>query len=115
MKKRFNVTGICYPEDNYMVDLSGRLQQTADYVDEGKYFVINRARQYGKSTILWALKEYLKEKYIVISMSFQEMSYADFRGEASFVSAFGDLFVQAAEGQRGCGQNALRELQNLMV
>lgn len=115
MKKRFNVTGICYPEDNYMVDLSGRLQQTADYVDEGKYFVINRARQYGKSTILWALKEYLKEKYIVISMSFQEMSYADFRGEASFVSAFGDLFVQAAEGQKGCGQNALRELQNLMV
>ena len=50
MEKTFNVTGICYPEENYMVDLSGRLQQTANLVDAGKYFVINRARQYGKTT-----------------------------------------------------------------
>ena len=115
MEKTFNVTGICYPEENYMVDLSGRLQQTANLVDAGKYFVINRARQYGKSTMLWALQEYLKEKYIVIAMSFQEMSHADFRGEFSFVSAFGDLFIQSAENQSGCGEKSLEKLRTFMA
>ena len=42
-----------------MVSLSSRLQEIRTLVDNGDYFVINRARQYGKTTILKNLKSFL--------------------------------------------------------
>lgn len=43
-----------------MLRLDGRLRQMKErYVDRGSYFVINRGRQYGKTTILRALAEYI--------------------------------------------------------
>ena len=93
MKKHFNVNGICYPDENYMVDLSERLKKIKILVDNKKYFVINRARQYGKTTTLWALGKYLEKEYAVISFSFQTMSTKDFASEAEFVAAFSDAFV----------------------
>ena len=62
MARSFNRDGCCDPELNYMVDLSGRLEAIKKMVDAEKYFVINRARQYGKTTKLTALADYLKEK-----------------------------------------------------
>ena len=47
--KVFNTTGLCVPEKHYMVDLTERLVQIKAMVDAGKYFTINRARQYGKT------------------------------------------------------------------
>ena len=73
MQKKFNVNGVCYPDRHYMVDLNGRLQKIRRLVDNGDYFVINRARQYGKTTILRALKDFLQQDYIVIFMSFQKI------------------------------------------
>lgn len=84
MPKKFNVNGVCYPDRHYMVDLNGRLRKIKTLIDNGDYFVINRARQYGKTTTLRALKAYLQPEYIVISMSFQKMSSAKFRNEYSF-------------------------------
>lgn len=70
--KCFTTTGICTPEKNYMADTSDKIRQIADlYVSSGKYFTINRARQYGKTTTLYLLEEWLKRDYIVISMSFE--------------------------------------------
>ena len=46
MGRVFNTTGVCIPEKHYMVNINGRLQQIRVLVDEGKYFTINRARQY---------------------------------------------------------------------
>lgn len=64
------------------------------YVDRGEYFTVNRARQYGKTTTLRALKEYLKNEYYVISMDFQmQMSYAKFRDENTFSVAFAKAFI----------------------
>ena len=74
MAKKFNVNGYCDPELHYMVDLSGRLKTIKAMVDEGDYFTINRARQYGKTTILAAMADYLKEDYEVVSLDFQTMS-----------------------------------------
>lgn len=37
-------------------------------IDGGKYFTINRARQYGKPTLLRALVEYLQDGYMVLSL-----------------------------------------------
>ena len=51
----FNTTGICDPQKHYMVGLQQRLAEVKALVDEGKYFTINRARQYGKTTTLHAL------------------------------------------------------------
>ena len=59
MSKIFNTTGVCLPEKHYMVDLTSRLEKIKKLVDNGDYFVINRARQYGKTTILRALAQFL--------------------------------------------------------
>ncbi|MCC8045990.1 MAG: AAA-like domain-containing protein [Clostridiales bacterium] len=72
MKKAFTVTGLCVPERHYMVDLSDRVQRIVDeYIVPGKYFTINRARQYGKTTTLYMLEEKLKQQYLVVSISFE--------------------------------------------
>lgn len=74
MTKIFNTTGYCDPEFNYMVDLSIRLAEIKNMVDSGMYFTINRARQFGKTTTLTALADYLEADYEVISMDFQTAS-----------------------------------------
>ena len=72
MPKKFHVTGTCIPEKNYMVDVSERLDTIVkDYIEEGSYFTINRARQYGKTTMLYLLERRLKERYVVIRISFE--------------------------------------------
>ena len=74
MRRRFNITGSCSPQRHYMVQLDNRLEKIKeDFVDYGSYFVINRGRQYGKTTTLRALKQYLKGEYIVVSLDFQEL------------------------------------------
>ena len=71
MERYFNTEGLCNPERHYMVRLDGRLRQMKErYVDRGSYFVINRGRQYGKTTILRALAEYIRPVYAVVSMDF---------------------------------------------
>lgn len=55
VKRVFNTTGICDPTQHYMVDLTQRLAEVRKLVDDGKYFTINRARQFGKTTTLHAL------------------------------------------------------------
>ena len=90
MKKRFNVNGSCNKEKHYMVDLSSRLDEVRRMVDNGDYFVINRARQYGKTTILRALSVCLQDMYRVIFIDFQRMSTEDYADEYAFSTAFGD-------------------------
>lgn len=88
MGKIFNVNANCIPELHYMVDLTERLAQVKEMVDKGQYFTINRARQYGKTTMLKALAHVLREDYAVVSLDFQKMSYANFESEGAFVTAF---------------------------
>ena len=66
-------------------------------VDSEKYFTINRARQYGKTTILSALADYLKDYYEVVSLDFQTMSSLAFENEQSFVAAFSEELLDLAE------------------
>ena len=77
-----------------MVDIKNRLIEIKKMVDMGNYFTINRARQYGKTTILKALCRFLEKEYLVISMDFQkEMSDAKFRSENAFSVAFANAFL----------------------
>lgn len=88
MERYFNITGCCNPREHYMVNLDSRLAQIKKMIDRGQYFCINRGRQYGKTTILEALVEYLKDDYIVVSMDFQFLDAADFEDGKTFVRAF---------------------------
>ena len=89
MERSFNITGACNPQEHYMVNLDSRLSEIKKMVDAGKYFVINRGRQYGKTTTLKALKKYLKDDYTVISFDFQkDMSELDFKDENNFSISF---------------------------
>ena len=70
----FNTEGCCKPNEHYMVCLDDRLRTIREeFVEKGKYFIINRGRQYGKTTTLMALAEYLIADYVVIHMDFQMM------------------------------------------
>ena len=86
MKKYFNVTGVCIPQYHYMIDISEKVNKIKKLVDQGEYFVINRARQYGKTTTLTALKHRLDTDYSVFLISFEGIE------EEAFASA--DLFCR---------------------
>lgn len=84
MQKYFNINGVCSPNRHYMVNIEDRLQQAKKLVDRGDYFVINRARQYGKTTILNALSKKIAEEYTVFFISFEGCGNAMFENEDSF-------------------------------
>jgi hypothetical protein len=73
-----------------MVDITRQLTEIKALVDQGEYFTMNRARQYGKTTTLRALADLLRREYVVISLDFQMFSHANFEKEQLFVSAFSE-------------------------
>lgn len=93
MSRKFNSEAVCDPNIHYMVNIQDRLDKIKEMVDSGAYFTINRARQYGKTTTLTALRKYLQSWYTVIYMDFQLMTRTDFETESSFVRAFADELV----------------------
>ena len=96
MRRYFNTEGQCEPEEHYMVRIDDRLEQIKRlFVDREKYFVINKGRQYGKTTTLRALSKYLKPDYAVVLMDFQEAGTAEFETEARFSMAFAKMFIKA--------------------
>lgn len=88
MAKTFNITGLCLPEQHYMADTSDKIKQIIKLVENGKYFTINRARQYGKTTTLEMLRRALDKDYTVLSLSFDSMGAASFTNEDCFFRDF---------------------------
>ncbi len=95
--KKFNTTVVCIPSKHYMVDLSERVLEIKKLVDDGKYFTINRARQYGKTTTLKALQRALQRDYIVLSLSFEGITKAGYQTEGEFVQSFSRLTLDQSE------------------
>ena len=115
MAKAFNVTGACIPEEHYMVKLDERLREIRELVDAGKYFSVNRARQYGKTTVLMALERYLQNVYRVVLLDFQTFDAEKFRSGSAFAAAFAKSFLRALRRDKEEGgqafQAALSRLQ----
>jgi hypothetical protein len=90
MEKEFNVTGTCIPEMHYMVDTSNKLEKIIKLIEKGKYFIINRPRQYGKTTTLFLLNKKLKndKSYLPIKISFEGIGDSVFEQEDSFSKGF---------------------------
>lgn len=108
--KYFNTEGSCNSNEHYMVSLIDRLGRIKRLlVDRKKYFVINKGRQYGKTTTLRALEEYLKEDYIVLSLDFQRLGTEDFADESTFACAFTQVLIAAFPSGEMCDSKMLKE------
>ena len=97
MPKKFNITGLCFADVHYMADVSAKLAQTQKMVEEGDYFIINRPRQYGKTTTLYSLAEILEKtnQYLVFNISFEGIGDAIFQDEQLFSKGFLDLLSRS--------------------
>ena len=93
--RKFNVTGLCVADKHYMVDISDKLAKIKEMINDGDYFTINRARQYGKTTTLSLLEELLKDEYTVISTSFEGLGDESFESSPAFCAAFMELVQDA--------------------
>ena len=111
--KAFNTTAVCIPSKHYMVDISERVKEIKKLVDDGKYFAINRARQYGKTTTLSALTAVLVDSYVVISTSFEGIGDAGFEDEAAFVKEFCRLLRREFRREQRIPQNIIDEVDHL--
>lgn len=100
MSRIFNISGDCKPDLHYMVGISERLQKIKELVDRGEYFTINRARQYGKTTTLRALRKYLKDEYLVVSFDFQKLDAAKFQDGNIFSLAFAAYLIRLMKSMR---------------
>ena len=109
MPKYFNISAVCKPECHYMVDISDKVMKIKAMVDQGQYFTINRARQYGKTTTLRALAKYLANDYTVISLDFQMLGEASFRTENIFSLAFARIFLKAIKRETGDSESGIKD------
>lgn len=101
MKRYFNVTGACNPKRHYMVNIQKSLEEIKKMVDRGEYFTINKARQYGKTTTLMALAEYLKKDYVVISLDFQKIGNEEFNDASVFSISFAEYLIETIHENQG--------------
>jgi hypothetical protein len=71
--RKFNITGKIIPDLHYFVDLTPQIEKLMVLVEEGTYFVINRPRQFGKTTLLNFLARHLQisNNYLPVSISLQ--------------------------------------------
>jgi hypothetical protein len=90
--KRFNITGVCISHTDFMVDISKKIDEIESMVDRGEYFIINRPRQYGKTTVLSQLSKRLENKYLVIRTSFEGIGDLLFDNEKIFSSRILSVF-----------------------
>ena len=99
MGKKFNVTGICIPNKHYMVDISNKIDKIIKLIDEEEYFIINRPRQYGKTTTLYMVERLLNKnnEYLVISISFEGIGDLIFEDESRFCKGFLKILERTIE------------------
>ena len=92
--KIFKTTGACNPDKHYMVDINDRVSYIKSMIYNERYLTISRARQYGKTTTLAALKRFLSSDYVVVNLDFQGISNAGFSTEEAFVQEFCRLIIK---------------------
>lgn len=112
MNKEFNVTGICIPGQHYMVDTSAKFNDIMRLIVQGKYFTMNRPRQYGKTTMLFALTHALKQRedYVVFRISFEGVGDASFIDENRLCKMILESLLSRADQQNEVAlQQTLRE------
>ena len=88
MAKRFNTAVTCDPKKHYMVDTTAKMKVFERLIDDGSYFTITRARQFGKTSSLKWIYNNLNNKYLVVSISFEDTEDNDWISAATFYKTF---------------------------
>jgi AAA-like domain len=112
--KEFNITGKCIASQHYMADVSGKLERVLNMIERGQYFIINRPRQYGKTTMLFSLASTLRANgnYNVFNISFEGVGDAVFEDEKTFAPIFLHLLEKQAAQYAPALTPFLNEKQN---
>jgi hypothetical protein len=119
--KRFNITGDCSPDRDYMVDTSHKIEIIFKMIEYGDYIVINRPRQYGKTTTLILLEKALlnTDEYLPIKISFEGKGSTLFRTEKLFCSAFlgllADYYIVEREGYNALFHEKAKTVNNFIA
>jgi hypothetical protein len=111
--KEFNITTTCIKEQHYMVDISNKLEKINNLIDKGKYFTINRARQYGKTTTMSRLFFTLKDKYIIIPGSLEDFGEETFKTEKNFSNAFLTMLNNIIKFQDNALSNFIKNIKEI--
>ena len=82
-----------------MADISKQLAQTYEMIEKGKYFIINRPRQYGKTTTLYSMANRLNEsgKYLVFNISFEGIGDDIFNDEKVFSKGLNEVVFNSKD------------------
>ena len=100
MKRSFNVTGTCVPNKHYMVNVTHKFDEVMKLIEKGKYFAINRPRQYGKTSMLSLVARELrqhKDKFVLSRMSFAGVGDSIFEDEYAFSPRFVEMLADSLE------------------
>ena len=95
--KKFTVTGLCIPKDNYMCDTTEKFNRCKYLSENGYYYAINFPRQFGKTTMQYLLDmEFSKNNdYFVISTSFEGIGDDSFKSEKALASSVLIVFAKS--------------------
>ncbi len=119
MKKEFNTVGVCYSKYHYMMDNSRKLESIMELIEQGKYVTISRPRQFGKTTTLHFLMNYLgkTEEYLAIRLTFEDVTDVAHQSDNAFAQMFMKRMVRAFRQVDQTIYNLLKKLQsnNLML
>ncbi len=93
--REFNITGKIIPELHYYVDLSPQIERMLALVVKGIYFVLNRPRQFGKTTTLNFLAKQLHgtAAFLPILISFEGFGNKPDLAAAEFYRWFWEKFL----------------------
>ncbi|MEK7729166.1 MAG: AAA-like domain-containing protein, partial [candidate division KSB1 bacterium] len=94
--REFNITGSIIPEEHYYVDLKPVLKKLMLLIAKKKYFVINRPRQCGKTTLLNFIAQGLQKtgEYAPTLISFESFTQRADITEASFYLEISQLISE---------------------
>ncbi len=113
MEKKFNITGICVPNKHYMVDISNKINIMIKMVSQGDYLVINKPRQFGKTTTLNVLENSCKNDYNVISISFEGAGDDLFSSEKVFCNNLLSIFSSSVRFNNADLYNLINEFNSI--
>ncbi len=99
MQKEFNDTGLCNPSRHYMADTSRKIERIIHLVEHGRYFTVNRPRQFGKTTTLSLLTRQLnaRDDYLAVNISFEDIDTETYQHQPRFLYEFVMMLVERFE------------------
>ena len=116
MKREFNVTGVCVPNMHYMVNVQSKLTEVFELVEKGKYFIINRSRQFGKTTIITELTTFLNKRddYLALETSFEGIGDSIFNQEDKFCKHIVEVIANELEyNENKHAEEVYKEIENV--